>query len=323
MEQETETSSQIDHPGRELIFLPTLRERRLQAAKRLAEARRLYTGSGGQQVLRRSFAVYLDGLGTKAAIATLDDKMLNYQITLLDRFRWLLHDEGWQEGYQRFLSFTDNVVVGVPVEEDTSGAEELSNLLDSVERYQVSLAGRGQFMRGGVAVGNLYIDDRLATGPALVDAAILEEEIAIYPRVVLSDACVELIVEDLATCVKQQMPSWDDLLLVDADGVVFLNYLTSISQDDLFFYEEDEEEDSMDELEAGLMAHRYAVEEKLRKFAAPSRIREKYRWVADYHDYVCAEFLADSFDYLIDNALLTPLERQYPRQFRRFASSQQ
>jgi hypothetical protein len=48
-------------------------ERRMLAARELAEARAFYSNEARGPVLRPSFAVYLDGLGTRASILDLTD----------------------------------------------------------------------------------------------------------------------------------------------------------------------------------------------------------------------------------------------------------
>lgn len=259
----------------------------------------LYVGADGLPTLKRSFAIYLDALGTKLAMASMDDNELRRHLALL-RLRWFLHDED-RAAYRRFLSFSDNLIVGSPIDERDPGGQGLGMLLSSVQGYQLNLAARNRFMRGAITLGDLYMDDRLVTGQALLDAVDLEENVATYPRVVLSDACVALALAD---------PDgwyWNQQLLVDADGQVFVNYLPAIADDEI-----------PGEVEAGLDAHRRAIETNLVKFPTSGRIREKYRWVADYHNYVRREFFPDHNGYDIVDGLLA-VERRYTRQFSAFS----
>jgi len=87
------------------------------------------------------------------------------------------------------------VVVGTPVVTDRYGERGygLGMLLNSVGAYQMNMTARGEFIRGAVSRGPLYMDNRTVTGSALVDAVILEEGVASYPRVVLSQSCVEVV----------------------------------------------------------------------------------------------------------------------------------
>lgn len=144
--------------------------------------------------MKESYVVYLDSLGTKDRMADLDDTKLPADLELLSH-RWFLQHEDGEADYQRFLSFTDNVVVGTPVVTDRYGERGygLGMLLNSVGAYQMNMTARGEFIRGAVSRGPLYMDDRTVTGSALVDAVILEEGVASYPRVVLSQSCVEVV----------------------------------------------------------------------------------------------------------------------------------
>ena len=126
----------------------------------------------------------------------LDDQELNRQLDLFDRFNRHLHDPDWDVEFQRLLSFSDNLILGIPMVEEDLGAYGLGLFLDSVASYQLNMALAGRFVRGGIALGNLYIDNSFVTGEALVHAVQLEENVAIFPRVVLSEYCAFLAVAD-------------------------------------------------------------------------------------------------------------------------------
>jgi len=162
----------------------------------------------------------------------------------------------------------------------------------------MNVTARGTVLRGGVERGPLYIDGGSATGSALVDAATLEHEIAVYPRIILSQSCTEMVMG------LREDWGWDGILLVDADGLVFVNYLKVIDADEM-----------PGEVEDGLKAHRAVVETGLDKFVKPGREREKYRWAAHYHNYVAVEFFQRDDQVITEK--LTALESEFPRQFRR------
>lgn len=288
-------------------------ERRELAAKELAEARALYSDESGDPVLRPSFAVYLDGLGTKASIRDLTDDDLRRQVSLLDRLRWFLHDDEWEEPTQRFLSFSDNVVLGVPINANSLGGYGLGILLGSIHAYQVNMTNNGMFLRGGIAAGDLYVDDRFVTGPALVDAVVIEEEVAVYPRVVLAPRCLEIVLEDLADYAPFESESpWNDQLLIDADGSVFLNYLPVI--DDL-----PDGPLRLEMVSSGLRHHKLAVTRNLKRFTDPGRIREKYVWAAHYHNFVCREWFASIAQEFTIEAPLSDVEQRFTRSFRKLS----
>ena len=64
----------------------------------------------------------------------------------------------------------------------------LSHLFFSLEELSINLLQRGYFVRGAVVKGNLYHDERMVFGSALVEAFKLESEVAHFPRImVMSD----------------------------------------------------------------------------------------------------------------------------------------
>ena len=52
------------------------------------------------------------------------------------------------------------------------------------------MALEGLFVRGGVSVGEFYINEDIVFGPALLDAHNTESNLACYPRIVLDDKTV-------------------------------------------------------------------------------------------------------------------------------------
>ena len=178
---------------------------------------------------------------------------------------------------QRTLYFSDNLVVVEPIELSRAGsphAEMFSQLL-SAAAYQLNLAIRGRFLRGGIAVELAYADSTFVTGPAHVQAVELEEKRAGNPRVLLNGIAVAVAMSGILT-LNPDESMYENYLLVDKDGYVFLNYLMAIFEDEGF--------DNSPSAESGLIKHKVALESQMRKFSSGNIFR-KYRWAADYHNY--------------------------------------
>lgn len=79
-------------------------------------------------------------------------------------------------------AFTDNLVIGHPVRQD--GEPELGRVLMDIAALQLDLAREAFFVRGGVAVGPLYMSQDIVFGAGLLDAPDAEQQ-ADVPRVVL------------------------------------------------------------------------------------------------------------------------------------------
>lgn len=250
-------------------------------------SRALYTGADGQPILRTSFVVYLDELGTSARLTGMSNDDLRTDLRAYDDLRWFLHDEanGWDADTQRVLYFSDNLVIVSPVDADASN-DDLGLFFHvwAAAAYQLNMAIRGRFLRGGITAGDAYADNTFVTGPAHLNAVLMEEKVASNPRIVLDEVCVELAQEEFNNggyADKRDSP-YGFFLLRDADGHTFVNYLVGVSEDEGW---------DADVTTAGLVEHRRQIEAALAG-NTDERVRAKHMWVAAYHNFVCEDFYA-------------------------------
>lgn len=190
------------------------------------------------QAFEQRYALYIDFLGTKDAVA-------NWPVTKVHEFVDLLlalvHARGPQNisrermqdgGYKlnirpEISTFSDHIVASYPGvrSEDGRVADIMQPLWaeficrDSI-RVMSMIAERGLrlglLMRGGLSFGELFHGDEVVFGEALVDAYRLECKVAEMPRVVVSERVWEQL---------QGGPSaHPDLLVRDDDGHWHLNY---------------------------------------------------------------------------------------------------
>lgn len=110
------------------------------------------------------------------------------------------------------------MIVGYPIKDD--GEEELNEILDNVSEYQFNLALEGLFVRGGVSVGDFYINDDIVFGPALLYAHYVESNLACYPRIVLDDKTVNRLQRYIH---NYDIAPQQNKILIDSDGKWFLN----------------------------------------------------------------------------------------------------
>lgn len=116
----------------------------------------------------------------------------------------------------KFKIFSDNIIIAKELSNDNIDNDVLS-LLGCVFVFSCASVGDsvGWLVRGGITIGDFYIDDMVAWGSALVRAYELENKIAIYPRVILDDNVVKIILGIDSDYVRR-----------DTDGKYFLNYMT-------------------------------------------------------------------------------------------------
>ncbi len=254
----------------------------------------------GKPHVQQSIVAFFDILGFTAEIrrATEEkrvDAYLQKIAGVVKQWYDLIRDEFMTEHRsQRFWevkTFTDNVVIGHPIVR--GGESEFGGVMNQVAMLQLGFALEGLFVRGGIAVGDLYMDDDLVFGVGLLDA-VASEKAADVPRVVLNEPATEMVKQHLKSYLYAEDAPQSSDLLRDEDGRLFLNYLGEAWQD----HTEQPDYSIVDQ-------HRKIVSERLSAFRASPRVWSKYSWVARYHNYACTEFLPGAEDYRIDVDLLS------------------
>ena len=178
--------------------------------------------------------------------------------------------------------FTDNIVVAYPLEhpEIELGERELRTLLMLLARVQACLAAKGFLLRGAISFGPHFQDEDIAYGLALLEAVDLDKSGG-SPRLEIASSVEPWIARQIRTHSQvQSAPHYHALLEDPHDGRLFVNYL------DVVF----ENYSDFDINYALLGAHRETVNRGLEEYASDKYVRQKYEWLATYHNYVCREF---------------------------------
>jgi hypothetical protein len=116
----------------------------------------------------------------------------------------------------------------------------------------------------------------LLFGPALVEAVGLERDIAVSPRIVLSPAASAPLLHARAAGDEEKAFYEEAPVLVDEDGVAFVDYLTGAFQADPAI-----------EMQEKLRTHRDVVTDQLDRQRTNFYRWSKHRWVAEYHNATC------------------------------------
>lgn len=236
--------------------------------------------SAGKPVHRLSYCAFLDVLGFSERIRTsYKDGTAN---ALLESFHKILAKsiarlkENTDESMLYFKSFTDNVVLAHPRFSDDMESE-FGFTLWSIREYQFQMALKGFFIRGGLAVDQLFMDGNSVYGMALLTAHDLESKVAVNPIVVLCDNTMKLVDKHIGYYSGEAAPQVRDVLK-GPDGRYFLNYLTECII----------EGDDREYLDAkSLRRHKKQVESALKAYASIPTVFSKFAWLAEYHNYFC------------------------------------
>ena len=185
--------------------------------------------------------------------------------------------------YYTVKVFTDNIVVGYPLDNPDYhyGEPEFGNIMWAFNELQIALAMEGFFLRGGIALGDLYMDDDIVFGDGLLQA-VEQDTSGGPPRLSLTPTTIEAVRRQLGFygAEKTWTPHFE-YLLTDADGTIFVNYLN-----DAFIGFPD---CGVDFKTIG--KHRENIISNLQLFRGKPDIRAKYEWLARYHNFVCKDFV--------------------------------
>lgn len=179
-----------------------------------------------------------------------------------------------KKGLSVFTAFTDSIVIGYPTK--FFGEEELILLCRELSSFQMSLTMEGFFVRGAIAIGDLYMDDVAVFGQALIEAIESEKKLAQFPRIVLAESARKAVDEYKEYYAVQTHAPLSSNIWEDADGQYYLNYLNTLMSHG--------EHLSKKEL---LEKHKCCIEDMLKKYYGDLKVWSKYRWVAKYHNDFC------------------------------------
>ncbi len=255
----------------------------------------VFFDSNGNPTLQLSYCAFMDIIGFKEMIEEL--KTTTESESILKRLHKLIsnqlrelskkEDEDFPADW--FIKvFTDNIVLGQMIhsgEAESSEAEwEWGYIVMASMELQLALALEGFFLKGGISVGELFIDDSMVFGPALLEAYRIEQSVARDPRIVLSDSVLELARNHVTFYRKPEVAPQYEEILIDSDGKAFVNYLTLLFDDaeDLEYFSDSWK---------GLEKHKKNIESGLIKYREKPEIWSKYYWLANYHNYFCRQFI--------------------------------
>jgi hypothetical protein len=211
-----------------------------RVGSRKAEGER--SAEANDLALEQRYVLFFDFLGASNAAVNWPRERVYEFVDLLVSIATLQSSEeisgsAQPDGSYRLLvtpeitTFSDNIVVSYPEapDDDCQGFRRLTafwaetvcadavRILSGIAEMALRV---GLLIRGGLSFGQLYHQNGVVFGEALVDAHLLEKEIAVVPRIIISDRVLRKLTgrapEDLST------------LLKDADGKWHLNYFAGM-----------------------------------------------------------------------------------------------
>lgn len=169
--------------------------------------------------------VFLDFLGFKDHIdrSVGDPAHVQRIARAIQTVREFLGESSHSQSRQ-FSQFSDCVVVSY----ESSEPAAVFDLLMDIAMVQARLASMGFLVRGSVVAGDLHHTNEMVFGPALVEAHRRESKIAIYPRILVDDALVEVAMRHPAHhhSGKEELTYFQGFLVQCDDGENYIDYLS-------------------------------------------------------------------------------------------------
>jgi hypothetical protein len=196
----------------------------------------------------------------------------------------------------RAQSISDAVAISTKAE--VTGFMQIA---DSISQLTLDLLSQGYFMRGAIVKGNLYHDNRVVFGDALVSAGHMERTVAVYPRIVVSrQVAAEAMQNDL-------LGKFAVLRLRQAnDGPYYIHTLSAFQK----FLEHIKTLDFGQDVDAESLQYWSAIQmkiiERFQEAVDEPRHFEKIQWFARYWNEIADEYQS-RYSMRIDRAgLLVP-----------------
>lgn len=163
---------------------------------------------------------YIDLLGMTNRIKTEEKQLVMNKLYNLYTFSMkLTKDVQIKENQDiQFKIFSDNIIITKKLSTNIEQRKrDIRSLLMCTGHFQELTASDsvGWLLRGGISIGQLFIDAAMVWGEALLKAYYLEDKVANYPRIVMDQNVVAEAIND------KQLAEY---LRKDFDNLYFLNF---------------------------------------------------------------------------------------------------
>lgn len=204
---------------------------------------------------------------------------INYE---LDTFFSVLYDK---RKFIQYRIFSDNIIMAVDtVGDDYINVRVLQKIISHMAELQALIfLNYGVSIRGAVIRGTVYFDKNYVFGEGLIKAYYYENDIAIFPRIIIDKECENLLNSEMRLKRKlvEYMDVWIDITndyyeftILDFDGYIFINYLFS-------------EKENI--IERNLVNHKKCIEDSMRH-TNNQKVYQKFSWCKTYHNIACDRY---------------------------------
>ncbi|MBD5474370.1 MAG: hypothetical protein HDR17_00020 [Lachnospiraceae bacterium] len=138
---------------------------------------------------------YLDILGAKNLMSKESEKFLNDLNSIyFNAFHSVALTNRFDKREIFFKIFSDNILLAINLKDNnTSRKTKIETILNLVGNIFNDALRHGYLLRGAITEGEFFQNDIFVYGKALLEAIKLEEEIAIYPRIIAQETIKEAL----------------------------------------------------------------------------------------------------------------------------------
>jgi hypothetical protein len=189
---------------------------------------------------------------------------------------------------QKYVFFSDTIVRTTNILSKNNKRSQVGilfyELLDLIH-IQLALFEKGILIRGSVVINEIYHRNPYIFGPGLNQAYKIENEKAIYPRIVVSKEIFDLVKASPLLKAKHHTFSEESeyvlgLVRKYRDNNFFLDYL-SVAESEV-------NEPPYDYIKY-LKIHKSKIQLALKKYSKIPGVLEKYEWLKNYHNNTVAQ----------------------------------
>lgn len=239
------------------------------------------TNDSGDKSLNAIYNLYLETFSHQKAFEDTRNKIpAAYRNPVMKAFmKDLVGDPEIDAPKIKILS--DNIVFAVKASTDEEDNMQcLQRIYTFVSHFQtIALLNYRWLLRGGVTIGDLYIDDVFAWGPAIVRSIYLEENTAKNPRVIVDDPVSEVHSKFIKNFIADHLPILKHIHQ-DDDDAYFVSYQDIIT---------DGAQCYSGEIQTITQRYQQALITLLREYRDNPSVRKKVEWAIKYHNQISKE----------------------------------
>lgn len=166
---------------------------------------------------------YIDLLGSKSNISENDDEVFENIYSAYSVALTMNETKVFDE--LQFKVFSDNILIAqkVPDKSDFKSVYSVyRNLSKFLQLFLFQFAKKNMLFRGGITLNSLAINEMMVWGKGLSEVVFLEEKLAIFPRILISDALIEIFKANIS---EEEFFDEKYYCLKDTDSLYFFDYI--------------------------------------------------------------------------------------------------